>query len=518
MAGNYDCKTVIHTLKQAAGLSPQARAIQDGARGLSYAEFWQAVQSCAFGIAQMAQIAGSRVVLIAGNSLDSAVAIYAIQAAGAQLVPVNPAYTARELAEIVADAEPALILYEEGQADLKGLLDNAGLAGRPIGQTVQSWAGWMAGKGPDRLADLPAPDQLALLQYTGGTTGRPKGVNITHRQMAVNVAQREAALPTCGDDVILCVMPLFHVFASSMCLYLAARCHGLMVIQARYHPQTTLELIARYQVTCLPAGPTIIAGLMGHEDFARTDLSSLRAVYSGSAALPRAVLERWEALAGCPIYEGYGQSEAGPVLSYQYDGEARVPGTVGRALPDTEIQIVDVETGLLILAAGERGEIRARGPQIMSGYRNRPEETAAALRDGWLYTGDIGQLDETGLLTIQDRKKDMVISAGFNIYPREIEELLASHADIAEAAVIGQADDYRGEVLLAFLVARHSARLDLTRIEDFCRAGLAPYKIPARFMILDALPRTSVGKIDKPALKALAAANQQPGRPAAPKP
>ena len=502
MSSIHAYETVIQLLKKAADEAPHAAAMQEADRQLTYAELWAAVTHSAAGLRAHAGVAGGRVALIAENSLDCAVAFHAIHAAGAQIVPINPAYTPRELREILADAAPALVLFDAEQADrFRPLLDEMGLAGLPIGADARPWAGWLAEARPALLASWPKPDELASLQYTGGTTGRPKGVNITHQQLVVNLLQREAALPTRADDIVLCVMPLFHVFATAMCLYLAANCHGLLLIQRRYHPEQTLQLIARHRVTCLPAGPTLLAGLMGHADFSTTDLSSLRAVYSGSAPLPVTVLERWEAAVGCPIFEGYGQSEAGPVLSYHYAAEPRIPGTVGRALPETQIEIVDVETGQIILPAGETGEIRARGPQIMAGYRNRPEETSRALRDGWLYTGDIGMLDADGILTIKDRKKDMVISSGYNIYPREVEEVLLQHEAVAEAAVIGLPDDYRGEVLQAFLVLRDGQPPDSTALEAFCRDRLAGYKIPARFLLLEALPRTRVGKIDKSALK-----------------
>ncbi|MBL6623195.1 MAG: AMP-binding protein [Alphaproteobacteria bacterium] len=504
MSSLYAYETIIQLLKKAADEAPHAAAIQDAERQLTYAELWAAITHSAAGLQALAGVTGGRVALIAENSLDCAVAFHAVHAAGAQIVPINPAYTPRELREILTDADPALVLFDAGRAEqTRPLLEEMELAGLPIGAEARPWADWLERGGPTALASWPRPDDLASLQYTGGTTGRPKGVNITHRQLVINLLQREAALPTYAEDIVLCVMPLFHVFATAMCLYLAANCRGLLLIQRRYHPEQTLKMIAQNRVTCLPAGPTLIAGLMGHADFSTTDLSSLRAVYSGSAALPVTVLERWEAAVGCPIFEGYGQSEAGPVLSYHYAAEQRIPGTVGRALPETEIEIVDVETGQTILPTGESGEIRARGPQIMSGYRNRPEETGQALRDGWLYTGDIGVLDENRVLTIKDRKKDMVISSGYNIYPREVEEVLLQHEAVAEAAVIGVPDAYRGEVLRAFLVARSGRVLDSTALEAFCRQQLASYKVPARFQLLEALPRTQVGKIDKPALKKL---------------
>jgi long-chain acyl-CoA synthetase len=495
--------TVVHMLADAARQAPRAEAIVDGERRLDYAGLLAAVAGLARSL--LAQgVAGQRVILSGSNSLDFAVALYAIHAAGAQAVPVNPGYTPRELEQIATDAAPVLVLHDAATGGAAAeVAARLGIPSAPIGPRDGGGAA-RQGAGP-ALPPLPSPGTLATLQYTGGTTGRPKGVDITHGQMAVNVAQREAALPTRPEDeTVLCVMPLFHVFATSMCLYLSVNCRGRLVMLPRYRPDRVLDAIARHRVTRLPAGPTIIAGLMQAEGFAAADLSSLRAVYSGSAALPATTLQRWEGAGGCPIFEGYGQSEAGPVLSYQHDGEPRQPGTVGRAVPGTAVEIVDVETGRRVLGPGEQGEIRARGPQIMSGYRDRPQETAAAIRDGWLYTGDIGEMDAAGILTIRDRKKDMVISGGYNVYPREVEEVLHAHPGIAEAAVVGVPDAYRGEILVAYLSPAPGRAPSDEELQEHCKANLAPYKVPARFERMPVLPRTTVGKLDKVALRDLA--------------
>jgi long-chain acyl-CoA synthetase len=243
-------------------------------------------------------------------------------------------------------------------------------------------------------------------------------------------------------------------------------------------------------------------GLMRHAAFATADLSSLRVCSSGSAALPEDVLRRWEAVTGCPVCEGYGQTEAGPVLTYNPLVGLRKPGTVGHAVPQTEVQIVDPETGTRLLPPGEPGEIRARGPQIMAGYRNRPAETAEALRDGWLYTGDIGTLDADGYLTIRDRKKDMVVTAGYNVYPREIEEALFALPGVADAAVVGVPDDYRGEALAA-LVVRADPALTGEAVMAHLGDRLTRYKWPREVRFLDALPKTAVAKTDKAALRRL---------------
>jgi long-chain acyl-CoA synthetase len=300
------------------------------------------------------------------------------------------------------------------------------------------------------------------------------------------------------------MMPLFHVFAVAMCLHLSAYCGGRLVIMPRYRPDALLELIASEKITRLPAGPTVFIGLLGHEKFAATDFSSLRTAYSGSAPLPEETMRQWQAQTGTPILEGFGQTEAGPVLTYVREGAAFKVGSAGPALPLTTLEIVDTETGTNVLGTGEIGEIRARGPQIMSGYRNRPTETAETLRHGYLYTGDIGELDADGYLFIRDRKKDMVIVGGYNVYPREIDEVLHLHAGVLEAAAVGVPDAYRGEVIKAFVVARPGCALDAAELLGHCARNLAKYKVPVAIEIVPSIPKTTVGKIDRKELRAMA--------------
>jgi long-chain acyl-CoA synthetase len=292
-------------------------------------------------------------------------------------------------------------------------------------------------------------------------------------------------------------MPLFHVFAIAMCLHLSIYCRGRLVIQQKFHPVDALAAIAAERVTILPAAPTVFIGLMAHSQFSQTAFDSLRVCFSGSAPLPAEVLRLWEERTSTRILEGYGQTEAGPVLSYVSERDQPIPGSVGRPLPLTEINIVSLDDGKSVLPLGEHGEIRARGPQIMSGYRNRPEETAAALRDGWLFTGDLGFLDIDGYLHISGRKKEIVIVGGFNVYPREIEEVLHSHPDIEQAAAIGVPDAYRGEVIAAWVVLCTGSSVSLTALQAYCAERLTSYKRPQIITITTQLPRTTVGKIDK---------------------
>jgi len=301
---------------------------------------------------------------------------------------------------------------------------------------------------------------------------------------------------------VLAITPLFHSYSMAMGLYLAVYARSTLVILPRYRPDTVLEAIARERITLMLGSPTIFTGLMGFEGFSQADLNSLRLCASGSAALPEETLRRWEAATGCAVCEGYGQTEAGPVIAFNPLNGERKSGTVGVPAPETEVQIVDVHDGDKVLPQGEVGEIRVRGPQLMTGYYGRPQETAEALRGGWLYTGDIGRLDEEGYLTICDRKKEMAIVSGYNVYPREVEEALFRHPGVREAAVIGVPDNYRGEVLVAHVVA--DPGVGQQELADFLAQRLVKYKWPSVIHLVDSLPRTGVGKIDKKVLRAMA--------------
>ncbi len=452
--------TVVHMLADTAARFADKTALVCGPRSLTYPQYLRCVAGFAGELAGHGA-RGGRVALVGANSLDVPIAMFGAHAAGAQAVPINPTYTERELGYILKDADPIAVIYDAAVASKVEPLAAALGIERTVrvgegGRSLDVWKNEPARRLPE---PWPSPDDLATLQYTGGTTGLPKGVNISHRQMAVNISQREAALPTRpGDESILCMMPLFHVFAVAMCLHLSAYCGGRLVIMPRYRPETVLDLIAEQKITRLPAGPTVFIGLLAHEKFAATDFSSLRTAYSGSAPLPEETVRQWSAQTGTPILEGFGQTEAGPVLTYVREGEPFKVGSAGPALPLTTLEIVDTESGTKVLGIGEIGEIRARGPQIMSGYRNKPKETAEALRNGYLYTGDIGELDADGYLFIRDRKKDMVIVGGYNVYPREVDEVLFAHPAVREAASTGAPDRYYGETVRAFVVLNRDGR------------------------------------------------------------
>ena len=479
--------TVLDMLAAAARRRPDHPAIVCGDHQLSYGQYHRCVTRLALEFAQAGIGAGDRVALLMGNSADIAVAMFAVQAAGAQVVPLNPTYTAAELGPVLRDADVSLLVHDAGlESVFAGVLPD-GTATLCVGADARDLT-----VPPHEGSSAPAAvqtDMLSTLQYTGGTTGVAKGVNLTHAAVAINIAQREALLPTGPDERVLAITPLFHVYAVSMGLYLAANCAGTLYIVPKFTAAGVLRDIEQHRITFLSASPTIFQALLRDAGFARADLTSLRVCSSGSAALTTDVLHRWEEATGCPVCEGYGQTEAGPVLTYNPLHGQRFAGTVGIAAPRTEISIVDVETGERELPAGQEGEIRARGPQIMAGYRNRPEETGQALRGGWLYTGDIGRITDTGQLAICDRKKDMVVTSGFNVFPREIEEVLYAMAQVEDAAVVGVPDAYRGEMLCAFVVVG-KGHLTEADVRACIATQLAKYKWPRDIHFLPELPKT----------------------------
>ncbi|RVT42270.1 class I adenylate-forming enzyme family protein [Sphingobium algorifonticola] len=499
--------TTLAPLDRAIAERPEAVAVRMGDIALNYADYGHAVAMLAADLV-MRGAAGGTVAIILRNSIALAVAIFAAQRAGAACATLNPDYTLHELTPMLADAAPQLVLCHADRLTEMMAVAPAHAQVMPIPEDRTFLANLFARD----MASLPAfptiaPNTLAVLQFTGGTTGRAKGVELTHRAIATNIAQREAVLPTdFGDERILCFMPMFHSFAAAMCINLSAYASGTLVILPRYRPDWVIEAIAHHRITRLPAGPTVFNGLIAQDALTREGTQSLRSAWSGSAPLARETRERWEARTGVPVFEGYGQSEAGPILTYFGPGMIAKPGSVGPALPLTHLRIVDPADPSRICDTDEVGEITAQGPQIMRGYRGLAEETAATLRDGWLHTGDIGRIDADGHLFIEDRKKDMALVGGYNVFPREIDEVLMQHPSVAAAACVGVPDSYRGEAIVAFVTPRADRLADSAELADHCTRHLVRYKHPARYRMLPEMPLTPVGKIDKVALRALAIA------------
>ncbi|CAG4882813.1 putative Long-chain-fatty-acid--CoA ligase [Georgfuchsia toluolica] len=495
--------TVVHMLDEAALQAPEREALVCETERLNYREYLRCVAGFAHELIGLGAI-GGRIGIVLGNSMDICIAMFAIHAARAQAVPINPAYTERELRHIFQDADLQVVIYaDDKRAVVEALADELGIPSRiRVGAGARRFTQWRAEEDLRLPLPLPSADDLATLQYTGGTTGRAKGVNLTHRAVAFNISQREAILPTRKDqERLLCVMPMSHIYAAAMCLHNMAYARGTLVILPRYAVTAVFDIVRRERITIFAGSPTLFVGLLAHPGFAQADFSSLYLSYSGSAALPEELLRRWQDATNAPVLEGYGQSETGPVLSFNPLHGERKYGSVGLPLPDTIIEIVDLEQGTRVLGLGEKGEIRVRGPQLMSGYRNLPMETAETLRDGWVYTGDIGEFDADGYLYIRDRKKEMAKVSGFNVFPREIEEVLYQHPSVREAAVVAVPDAYRGEVVKAFVVPHQNSGVTEEQLATHCHTNLAKYKWPMAITLLNELPKTCVGKIDKNCLR-----------------
>lgn len=499
--------SLLDMLVNAALTSPSVTALVQQDRRLSYADLVCAVAQTA-SHESLCELRGRRVALIADNSIEFVIALFSCYAAGAQVVPIGTVLTQREVGEIFADSEPtAIIVAASAREKLAGLF-SAWKNSRVL--ELESLVRLKQASTPldeldgcvRNLATGTRDTDMAVLLYTGGTTGRPKGVPLTHRQLLANLDQRQHLVPyTEAGEVILCFMPMSHTFSLHLCVHGAIHTRNTTIVMDHYHPSLVLEAIRKERVTCLPAGPTALIGILDVFKSAPTDVSSLELIISGSAPLPLQTLLELETALSCTVCEGYGQTEAGSALSFNPRFGKRKQGTVGVPFPGTVFQVVDIDSGQKIETPGVAGEICARGPQVMLGYLNRPEETASTLKDGWLHTGDIGFFDDEGYFTICDRRKDMVIVSGYNVFPREIDDVLMAFPDVREAASIGVSDDYRGEVIHSFVVAGDGGLVEADLFE-YCKKNLARYKWPARISVVECLPKTSVGKIDKKTLRA----------------
>ncbi|MCX8124688.1 MAG: long-chain fatty acid--CoA ligase [Spirochaetes bacterium] len=350
--------------------------------------------------------------------------------------------------------------------------------------------------------DTPVNDEsswedVATLLYTGGTTGTSKGVMLTHANMSCNVQQLRSWFYDLkeGDGSMLGIFPFFHSAGFTGIQNLTIWGGWTDILIPRPEPGVIIEQIKKFKPTFVPGVPTIFIGLLNNPEFRKMDLSFIKGFIAGAAPLPVETIKQLKELTGGDIINIYGLTEISPMgTGSPWKGNIK-PGTVGIPLPSTDIKIVDVESGIKEMDIGQSGEICFKGPQVMKGYYKKPEETAAVLKDGWLYTGDIGTMDEDGYLTIVDRKKDMIISSGYNIFPLEIDEILFQHPKILEACTIGVPDPYRGEVPKAFVVVKPGEQLTKEEIIAYCKEKLAPYKVPKDIEFIDALPKSAIGKI-----------------------
>ncbi|MBU2455677.1 MAG: long-chain fatty acid--CoA ligase, partial [Proteobacteria bacterium] len=341
-------------------------------------------------------------------------------------------------------------------------------------------------------------DDVAMYQYTGGTTGVSKGVMLTHRNISCQIQQLEAWFPGFekGKEVMLGALPIFHVFGMSVSMNLAIRMGWANVLVPKPQPEPLLEAISKFKVTFAPLVPTMYIGILDHPDLAHTDLTSIKGCFSGSAPLPLEVINNFQEKTGSIIVEGFGLTESTPVTHVNPFNGVRKQGSIGLPIPDTECKIVDLEDPEREMPIGEAGELLIRGPQVMKGYLNKPDETKKTLtKDGYLCTGDVAKMDEDGYCYIVDRIKDMIISGGYNVYPRDIDEVLFEHPKILEACCIGIPHEKRGEAVKAFVILKEGKEMTEREVIDYCDTKLAKYKLPVAVEFRHELPKSNVGKI-----------------------
>ncbi len=446
--------------------------------------------------------------MLLGNVPEFVEVLHGAWRIGAAVAPLNVMLTPEEAGFVLADADARVVVAARSLApsvlavrDRLAGLEQVLVTGRgPSPRRTSSYE-----KALSRAAEPPATDaredDLALLAYTAGTTAQPKGAMLTHGNLLANLDQVRAvsALEEAESDVVLVALPLFHIYGLNATLGVVLREGGSAILVERFEPAATLELISRRRVTVLPGAPPMLGAWLAAAAGAGADLSSVRLAVSGAAPLPAPVLEALRDRFGITIWEGYGLTETAPVVTTTALGEEARPDSIGLPLPGVDVRLVD-EHGEEV-EEGDPGEIVIRGPNVFAGYWNRPEETEAAFRDGWLLTGDVAYRDEDGYLHIVDPTKDLIIVSGFNVFPKEVEDAIALHAKVAECAVLGVPDERTGEAVKALVVVRPGEKLTEDEVMDRCRDTLARFKWPRQVEFVDALPKHVTGKVLRRALR-----------------
>lgn len=501
----------------------------------TYQELGRQVARAAEGLRRLGVRAGDRVALVLPNSPQHVVAFYAALRLGAIVIEHNPLYTPRELrhqfedhgarfaivwdklADTVAEFPSDLALEHIVSIDItealplgkrlalrlpvaKARQSRAQLTATPTSKRPIAWKQLLTHGSLSRKHAGPALDDIALLQYTSGTTGSPKGAVLTHANLRANAMQGRAWVPGLhdGEETFYGVLPLFHAYGLTLCLTFAMSIGAKLVLFPKYDLDLVVAASKKSPPTFLPAVPPIYDQLARAAARGTIDLTSVRFAISGAMSLPVATVDRWEAATGGLLVEGYGMTESSPVALGNPIGPSRRPGTVGVPFPSTEIRVVDPDDPTVDLPLGEPGELLLRGPQVFQGYWNRPSDTAATLLDGgWLRTGDIASVSPDGFVTIVDRLKEIIITGGFNVSPSEVEDVLTSHPDIAGAAVVALPKSSGGEDVAAAIVLREGVQVEPDAIRYFCKARLAAYKVPRRVVVVDDLPRSLIGKVQR---------------------
>ena len=529
---NYPRRPLYEILRRAAAEGRNLPCTTFLGADLSFGEIKDQVDRLATALARHGIAKGDRVGIMLPNCPPYVIGVFAVLRLGATVVNINPAYTPPEVAFILRDSGVRMVLTLDVLAPaLAALPPGTALETiviTSIGEYSPAAMPPAAATGVVRLADLIAEGSpidlprvpidadldVAVLQYTGGTTGVPKAAMLTHSNIFANTVQTELWHHRSierGHDRFLLVIPYFHIYGLTVGLMRGVWQGARQILIPKYDVEVVLAALRDYQPTYFPAVPTIFVSLLNHPRLREFNLDRVCTFNSGSAPLPTEVLEKFERLVNVTLNEGYGLSEASPVTHSTAHLARRKPGSIGLPMPDTDVKIVDLETGTRELPIGEEGELCVSGPQVMKGYWNRPDETAIALRtdaDGvvWLYTGDVARLDQDGYTYIVQRKKDMMIVDGYNVYPSEVEAALYAHPAVMEAAAFGVPHGYHGEVVKAAVVLKPGLAATPDELRTHCVGRLAEYKRPRAIEIRSSLPKSTVGKVLYTKLRAEAAA------------
>ncbi len=531
----YPKLTLPQLLGQTAAKFPRRPALLYFGTKISYAQLEEQVNRLAAGLQSLGAKPGDRVALLMPNCPQFVISYFGAMRAGAIVTATSTMYTAREIVHQWSDAGATIVIADRRllpvlQAALPQLpsvrhiifigarqyyprpfqqLCTRLKSSRPAPPAPRSLPGTTPSGSPLRheweqllcVSPQPKPSgvkpaDVACLQYTGGTTGTSKGAMLTHANLVTNAYQASRLLTRGGhgQEVMVAALPLFHIFAMTCVMISSVELGGTVVILPRFELRAALNAIRKYRPTMFHGVPTMYVAFNSVPGVERYGFNSLRMCMSGGAALPAEVRQKFETLTGGKLVEGYGLTETSPVTHVNPPEGSPKVASIGQPIPDTEARIMDLETGTREMPVGDVGEITIRGPQVMKGYWHKPEETALVLRDGWLFTGDIAKKDADGYFYIVDRKKDMIIAGGYNIYPREVEEVLFECPSIQEAAVIGVPDAYRGETVKAFVVLKPGVQTTAEEVIAFCRERLASYKVPRMIVFRDSLPKSGVGK------------------------
>jgi long-chain acyl-CoA synthetase len=483
-------------LRQASADHAGRPAVRMDAEVLTYADLWDAAARAAALLKSHGVEPGDRVGIMLPNVPAFPIAFFGTLGAGGVVVPMNPLLKSREVAYYLGDSG-AKVLFAWHSAAGEAAKGAAEAGTRVVEVTDPLLA--LAGRGPAPITADRGDDDDAVILYTSGTTGRPKGAELTHANLTRNAELTATTLLKSGTgDVVMGCLPLFHVFGLTCGLNATVAAGSTLTLLPRFDPGKALEIIQRDRVTIFEGVPTMYAAML-HYTGERPDVSSLRLCVSGGAAMPVEVLRGFEESFGCIILEGYGLSETSPVASFNHPDKVRKPGSIGTPIAGVEMRLIDADGA--DVPAGEVGEIAIRGHNVMKGYWGKPDATAEAMTGGgeagggWFRTGDLAKVDEDGYYYIVDRKKDLIIRGGYNVYPREIEEVLYEHPDVAEVAVIGIPHDDLGEEVGAAVKLKPGATATPADLRAFARERVAAYKYPRHVWIVDDLPKGPTGKI-----------------------